>query len=208
MSEKSLVKRSLILLILGLLTGCASVDTRTPKNPDPIIKGEVTMEKAERALQMKLTKYMSFHEQNIEQYKKEVVKLTSGGDTSYYYKYYDEFPEGPENANISVTETDEFSPMFRAEVRYRKIRYQTRYTKSESKAKKDTDFIRDHGTQNEEYEFDGEVWRLKSSIFEVTRTSVYDRDRWNATQDRIRRVEEEKPELFVDKVRSLFGLMD
>jgi len=62
--------------------------------------------------------------------------------------------------------------------------------------------------QNEIYEFDGARWELKSSIFEVRKTSVYSEDRWRASRGRIRRVEEEKPELFVDKVRSLFGLFD
>jgi fibronectin type 3 domain-containing protein len=73
---------------------------------------------------------------------------------------------------------------------------------------KDNDFMRDEGIQNEKYEFDGAKWELKSSIFEVRKTSVYSEDRWLVTRGRIRRVEEEKPELFVDKVRNLFGLLD
>ena len=72
----------------------------------------------------------------------------------------------------------------------------------------DNDFIRDEGVQKEMYEFDGAKWELKSSIFEVRKTSVYDKDRWMASRGRIRRVEEEQPELFVDKLRNLFGLLD
>jgi hypothetical protein len=101
-----------------------------------------------------------------------------------------------------------FSPSFKGEAKYRKIRYQTRYTTSKGRAGKDTDFIRDQGMQTEVYEFDGEKWDLKRSIFEVRHTSVYGEDRWRATRGRIRRVEGEEPELFVDKVRNLFGLMD
>ena len=161
MSEKAILQLGMMVLVLGLLAGCSSVDSRIPKNPNPIIKGEVTKEKAERALQMKLTKHMMFLEENKEQYKKEVVKLASGEDT-YHYKYYDEFPEGPENVSITVIPTSGFTPMYTADVKYRKVRYQTRYTKSENKAKNDTDFNRDQGIQNEEYEFDGEIWRLKN----------------------------------------------
>jgi hypothetical protein len=199
--------RVLIASVLAVVIGCASTAPRVPKNPDPVIKGEVTEEKAERALRMKLTKQMTFLVENKEQYEKKLAKVPSGQET-YYYKYYDVFPEGPENISISIHPTEEFSPMYTADVRYRKVRYQTRYTKSQGRAEDDTDFIRDEGRQNETYEFDGEVWRLKSSIFEVTRTSIYDEDGWTTTRDRVRRVEEEKPELFVDKVRSLFGLLE
>ena len=130
------------------------------------------------------------------------------GDATYYYKYYDEFPEGTDNVNITVIPTGEFSPMYRAEVKYRKLRYRTRYTKSESRAAADTDFIRDEGFQNEVYEFKGGTWQLKSSIFEVTKTSIYGKDRWRTSQGRITRAEEQEPELFVDKLRTLFGLLE
>ena len=202
-----MLRIGLAVLLIGLVAGCSSADLRIPKNPDPIIKGEVTKEKAERALRMKLTKQMEFLQANAETYKKQVVKLPSGQE-SYYYKYYEEYPEDPGDVSINVVATDEFSPMYKADVKYHKLRYQTRYTKSEGKAEKDNDFIRDQGIQNEQYEFDGEIWQLKSSIFEVTKTSIYNEDRWTTTQDRVRRLEEEKPELFVDKVQSLFGLLD
>ena len=207
MLDNTVFRIGLMVLLIGLLAGCSSADLRIPKHPDPIIKGEVTKEKAERALRMKLTKQMEFHQENAERYKKQAVKLPSGQE-SYYYKYYDEFPEGPQNISINVVATNEFSPMYTADVKYRKLRYQTRYTKSEGRAEADTDFIRDQGIQNERYEFDGAIWQLKSSIFEVTKTSVYNKDRWTTSQDRVRRLEEEKPELFVDKARSLFGLLD
>lgn len=203
-----IVRIGLLAGLIGIFSGCSSASRfRVPKNPDPIIKGEITKEKAERALQMKLTKQIGFLEENKEQYKKQVVRIPSGQESDYC-KYYDEFPEGPENMSITVTSTNQFSPLYTAQAKYRKVRYQTRYTKSASRAANDTDFIRDEGIQNDEYEFDGNIWLLKSSIFEVTKTSVYRKDRWTTTQDRVKRLEEEKPELFVDKVRTLFGLLE
>jgi hypothetical protein len=207
MFRKVKLRIVMMILPLGLVMSCASTDLRIPKNPDPIIKGDITQEKAEIALRMKLRKQMDFLEANKEQYRKQIVKIPSGQE-SYYYKYYDEFPGDREDVIITIVPTGEFSPMYRADVKYHKVRYQTRYTKSDSGAKADNDFIRDQGMQNEQYEFDREVWQLKNSTFEVTKTSVYDNNKWTASQKRIRRVEDDKPELFVDKVRTLFGLLE
>ena len=208
MARNTSIRKGWILLLLGLFMGCSSLSTsRVPGNPDPLIKGELTEDKAIRALQMKLAKQMEFHQENAERYRKEVVEIPSG-NTIYYYKYYDEFPEGPEGANISISPTEELASSYRGEAKYRKVRYQTRYTRSRGKAAEDDDFIRDEGIQNDTFEFDGEKWQLKDSIFEVIKTSIYREDQWTVSRGRLRRMEEEKPELFVDKVRTLFGLLD
>jgi hypothetical protein len=193
---------------VALLAGCSSAQkARIPSNPDPIVKGEVTEEKAALALERKLTKHITYLEENKDVFKNQVVSLPDE-DIKYYYKFYEEFPEGTEDLSIKVTPLGTYGHSHRGEAKYRKIRYQTRYTKSASRAANDDDFIRDEGVQKEIYEFDGAKWELKSSIFEVRTTSVYSSDRWRATRGRIRRVEEDKPELFVDKVRTLFGLLE
>ena len=196
------------LIFAALLNGCSSTQKpRGPANPDPLIKGVVTEEKAQMALEMKLVRQFEYLEENKERFKGRVV-IVPGDDVKYHYKYYDEFPEGPEGLDIEIKPLETFSPSYEGKVEYRKIRYQTRYTNSRARASKDNDFIRDEGVQREEHEFDRGKWRLKSSVFEVRSTSVYGEDRWRATRGRIRRVEEEEPELFVDKVRNLFGLLD
>ncbi|RJP73438.1 MAG: hypothetical protein C4532_04405 [Candidatus Abyssobacteria bacterium SURF_17] len=197
-----------LMVVLWLLVGCSSADkARIPAEPDPVITEQATDEELRRILSAKLTRQMEFLEQNKERYKEEVVTVPSGGD-NYYYKYYDEFPEGPEETSIVVTKAETFSPSHIADVKYRKVRYQTRYSRSPGKAEDDKDFIRDEGVQKETYEFDGQFWRLRNSTFEVTKTSVFRNDQWRVSQGRISRVEEEKPEYFVDKVRTLFGLLD
>jgi hypothetical protein len=208
MHEKAGFKNVWIILLLGLIVGCSSTEVRRlPSNPDPLIRGEMTEDKARRALEMKLTKQMKFLEENGERFKKQVVALPSG-DIKYHYKYYDEFPGGPENLSVTITPLEALPLPYKGEVKYRKVRYQTRYTTSQRKAVNDNDFIRDEGVQKETHEFDGTKWELKSSIFEVRKTSVYDKDRWTASRGRIRRIEDEQPELFVDKLQNLFGLLD
>ncbi|UCD56862.1 MAG: hypothetical protein JSV16_13725 [Candidatus Hydrogenedentota bacterium] len=208
MAQDTTIRKGCIILLLALLAGCSSANKpRIPTNPDPLIRGELTEDKARRALEMKLAKEINFLEQNRVRYEKQVVAVPSG-DITYYYKYYDEFPEGAENKSITIIPTETFSPSYKAEAKYRKVRYQTRYTKSKSRAAADNDFIRDEGMQKNIYEFNGKTWQLKSSVFEVIKSSVYREDQWVASRGRIRRVEEEKPEYFVDKVRTLFGLLD
>jgi hypothetical protein len=198
-----------MILLLGLTIGCSSANkSRISENPDPVIKGELTENSARDALETKVTNQMSFLEQNKESFRKQVVSAPSS-DVAYYYKYYDEFPEGTKSADISILPGETvISPPYAATVKYRKVRSQTRYTKSEAKAESDNDFIRDEGIENDDYEFIDGKWRLKSAIFEVTKSSVYRNDRWTAAQGRIKRTEEEKPEYFVDKLRTLFGLLD
>lgn len=209
MVHKIMVPTICMILILGLTVGCSSANkSRLSENPDPVIKGELNENSAHDALETKVTNQMSFLEQNKESFRKQVVSAPSS-DVTYYYKYYDEFPEGTKSADISIQPGETvLSPAYAATVKYRKVRYQTRYTKSEAKAENDNDFIRDEGIENDDYEFIDGKWRLKSAVFEVTKTSVYRDDRWTATQGRIKRTEEEKPEYFVDKLRTLFGLLD
>jgi len=196
-----------VVSVLFWLAGCATADrVRIPKNPDPVIQGKVTEEKAQKALSMKIGREIAFLQENAEQYKEQALKVTINGKT-YYYKFYDEFPEGPEKVEVTVEKTGTFSPSYTAEAKYRKVRYQTKYLKSRSKASSDTDFIRDEGIQQNTYDFDGKVWRLRSSIFEITKSSLYREDQWIASQ-RIKRIEEEKPEYFIDKLRTLFGLLE
>jgi hypothetical protein len=197
-----------VCFLVALLVGCSSTQgARMPSNPNPIVKGVATEDKARLALEMKLTKQIQYLEENKEKFKKQVVSLPDD-EIKYYYKYYEEFPKGTEGLDITITPLEKYSHSYKGEAKYRKIRYQTRYTKSESRAANDNDFIRDEGMQKDIFEFDGAKWDLKSAVFEVRNTSVYSADNWRATRGRIRRVEEDKPELFVDKVRSLFGLLD
>jgi hypothetical protein len=197
-----------LALFLVVMSSCSSTGAfRSPRNPDPIINGEVTEEKARQALEMKLAREVQFLQENWDEFKGQVVTAPMNG-TSYFYKYYDEFPEGPQGITVTITPTNTLSPPYTAEAKCRKIRYQTRFSKTRSKAGADDDFIRDEGIQKNSYKFDGSVWRMKSSIFEVTKTSVHKEDQWVASQGRVKRVEEEKPEYFIDKVRTLFGLLD
>ncbi|GAB4340618.1 MAG: hypothetical protein Kow0099_16700 [Candidatus Abyssubacteria bacterium] len=196
-----------VVFLVGLLVGCSSADKiRGPQDTGPLIQGEATEDNVRQALETKIAGQIDYLQKNQELFKNQVVSLPSA-DTTLYYKYYDEFPE-PESINITITKTDSFSPSFIGEAKYRKIRYQTRYSRSRAKASNDNDFIRDQGVQKDIYEFDGERWRLKSSVFEVTKTSVYREDGWVVPQGRVNRVEEEKPEYFIDKVQTLFGLLD
>ena len=197
-----------LLIPLLLLSACSSTDRfRTPKNPDPVIQGEVTEEKARKALHMKVARKMEFLQENSDRFKDQVVAIPMNA-TTYYFKYYDEFPEGFEGISVTASPTGTFAPSYTAEAKFRKVRYQTRYSKSKRKAAADDDYVRDEGVQKNAYNFDGNTWRLRNSIFEVTKTSVFREDQWVATHGRIRRVEEEKPEYFVDKLQTLFGLLD
>ncbi|MBI4832263.1 MAG: hypothetical protein HY801_12090 [Candidatus Lindowbacteria bacterium] len=208
MTHKTMIFKNCIILLLGLFIGCSSANKpRLPENSDPVIGGELSEEKARGTLETKLANQMRFAEENKESFKKQVVSVPSG-EFTYYYKYYDEFPE-EKSVSISISPGDTvLAPAYTANVKYRKVRYQTRYTKSQAKAEDDNDFIRDEGFENDVYEFVDGKWRLKSSVFEVTKTSIYKDDRWTVMQGRIKRTEEEKPEYFVDKVRTLFGLLD
>jgi hypothetical protein len=204
---KTALRAIAALLFVGLLAGCSSPNkVRGPGGADPLVRGEVSDDKVKQALETKLAGQISYLQENQEQFKNQVIAISSG-DAKLYYKYYDEFPE-PDAVEVTVTKTDSFSPSYVGEAKYRKVRYQTRYSRSQGKASDDTDFIRDQGVQKDVYEFDGETWQLKSSVFEVTKTSVYREDEWVVPQGRINRVEEEKPEYFIDKVRTLFGLLE
>jgi hypothetical protein len=208
MVRNFVIRKRWAILLLGLFIGCSSTNKpRVPDAPDPVIEGNLTEDKAKEALEMKLAKQIKFLEENRERFKGQVVEVPSG-DTTYYFKYYDDFPEDSDKVNVIVTAGESVSSPYLADAKYRKVRYQTRYTKSRGKASSDNDFIRDEGVQKDVYEFNGRAWQLRSSVFEVTKTSIYKNDQWMVLPGRLKRVEEEKPEYFIDKLRSLFGLLD
>lgn len=197
----------LALGTLGAALGCSTTPLhREHPQPDPLIKGQITEDKVERALRMKVMRRLEFLNDNKEYYQAQMVRTRIRGE-NYYFRFYDWFPGDWHDVKIAVTEQHDDDPLvttYEGTAEYPYVRYETLYAGSAARIKTTENFVRDEGRVHERYTFTGNVWNVQDRFFDVRRTSVYRDNEWTPVHRRIRRVEEKKPEYFVDKIRNLF----
>ena len=198
--------RTILLLMIGLcltVLGCGhQALQRAPSSRGALLAGEKTQEEVTDALRSVVKNRIEYTTEHRDEFKNEVLDTRVGGER-YYYRTYDEYPDGAWGFVVDVTKTSSPLATYEATVTYRKIGYETVLYKSKRRARRDKDFIRDEGVQRDHYVLTGGLWSLKGSTFEVSVSSVYEADRWVRRRD-IKRMEEEKPELFLDKIGNLF----
>lgn len=200
-----------VLAAVLVAAGCTSAPLyREHPQPDPVIKGELTPEKLEKALRMKVMRRLEYLNENRDDFQAQVVRTRIKGQ-NYFFRFYDYFPGDWHDVQIEMhdqTESEEPQVVpYEATVRYPRVRYETLYAGSADRIQTTDTFVRDEGLAKERYAFNGMTWELQDSFFDVKRTSVYRDNEWVPVQQRIRRVEQKQPEYFVDKIKNLFGFL-
>lgn len=207
MSRRGNLHFGMAVLALATTWGCATAPLhRDHPEPDPLIKGEITEDKVERALRMRTMRRLEYLNANKDYFQGQVVRTRIGGE-QYYFRFYDWFPGDTEDVKVAVTPQRDDRPVvvtYKGEVEYPRVRYETLYSNKAPRITTTTQFVRDEGIVHERYDFVGTTWRLRDSYFDVEHTSIYRDDEWVPVRNRLRRVEENQPELFVDKIRNLF----
>lgn len=83
----------------------------------------------------------------------------------YYYKQWDVYPEGPEAFTVLTQEKESRSVPYVADVTVAKQHFGTRLHRERAEAERDTNFLRDTGTETITYEFRNGHWVRTGSLF-------------------------------------------
>ena len=83
----------------------------------------------------------------------------------YYYKEYVIYPDGTDEFEIVMHETESITAPYIADVKLAKQRYATKLHHKKKDAKADDGFFRDKGKETLTYEFRNGKWRKMGSLF-------------------------------------------
>lgn len=123
--------------------------------------------------------------------RKEIASASSGiGDDRsrlirrkpYYYKEYSVYPDGPDAFGLAMQEQEALTTPYSADVVLRKLRYATRFRREKDRARADSDFLRDSGTETITYELRNGKWKRVGSLFVSDRTEELVSGEWSRVQ--------------------------
>jgi hypothetical protein len=103
----------------------------------------------------------------------------------YFFKEYEEYPEGPNAFELVQHETELRTAPIVANVRIPKIRYAIRFHRDRDAAKADENFLRDTGEETITYEFRYGKWAKAGSLFVVEKTEEYVGGQWAPAQEQV-----------------------
>ena len=83
----------------------------------------------------------------------------------YFFKEYENFPDGAEAFKVLLQKTETRSKQYVAEVRLNKIRYATRLHRNKKDAQHDNSFLRSTGVETMTYEFRNGHWVRIGTLF-------------------------------------------
>jgi hypothetical protein len=117
----------------------------------------------------------------------------------YFYKRFELYPSGADELQIRLKETESVLKPYEATVSVPRARFTTEYHTSRSACARDSNFIRDMGTQMDTYVYENGEWNLLYSLFEVEKTSVLHGETWEDVTSNVERIAQDRPESFSAK---------
>jgi ParB-like chromosome segregation protein Spo0J len=122
----------------------------------------------------------------------------------YFYRRFELYPEGADEPEISLKETDSSLKPYEADVAVRKARFTTKYHTSRTVCAQDKEFIRDVGMQTDTYVYENRQWNLVYSLFEVEETRVLRGDEWVDVTGKAERMAQDRGVSFFGRVGGFF----
>jgi len=106
----------------------------------------------------------------------------------YYFKEYAEFPQGSDQIDVVLQETDSRTAPVRARATFPKVRYVTKLHTRRAAAEADSNFYRDTGEETLVYELRNNRWVLLGGTFVAERSEEQVAGEWRPVQDRTPRL--------------------
>ena len=115
----------------------------------------------------------------------------------YYFKEYADYPNGSNDLEITLQETDSRTAPVQAKVKYEKVRYVTKLHTRRTAAEADRNFYRDTGEEIMTFELRNNRWVQLGATFVAERSEESVAGEWQPVQERT-------PRLTPDEVQSGF----
>lgn len=135
----------------------------------------------------------------------EIAARTQGEDkqrvvhrSPYFYKEYGDYPGGSDTFEVQTTNNESRTAPMSASVTIAKTRYSTRLHRDRDEAERDTNFLRDQGTERLSFLFRNGRWIMNGSTFVADKSEENVNGQWVAVQETVQRTvaQEEKPGWF------------
>lgn len=107
----------------------------------------------------------------------------------YWYKEYSEYPQGSDNIQVRMTETDSRTSPYRAEATFPKLRFSTKMHRSRMDAQNDQSFFRDTGHETLQFENRNGRWVLLGRTFVADTSEELIDGQWQPVREEAERVE-------------------
>ena len=192
------------MLILGL-TSCARLrfwdwgKKSSTENATMATDGS-TVEDYEAALRSLVERHIESATRNADSQKGRIVKRKP-----YFFKEYANYPQGAQNMEVVLQETESRTRPYLADVQVRKIRFSTRLHRKRDEARSDNTFIRDTGQETLTYEYRNGRWVRIGSLFVAEKSEVQVDGVWVARpEDEVRTVAAEEHQSWFSKIWSKF----
>ncbi len=163
-----------LVLIAGSMVplGCASrgAEFVPPAMSEPVGRNDVAQREAQLRELVQRRRIQAAHsrEENQQEVKRK---------PPYFYKEYGVYPES-DDVRIEIQETESRSYPVRASVVVPKIRYSTRLHRGRDTALRDTTFVRDTGSETQEYSLRNGRWVSLGNTFVAERSEVQVNGEW------------------------------
>lgn len=106
----------------------------------------------------------------------------------YYFKEYADYPNGSDNLEITLQETDSRTAPVQAKVQYEKVRYVTKLHTRRTAAEADRNFYRDTGEEVMTFELRNNRWVQLGTTFVAERSEEQVAGEWRPVQERTPRL--------------------
>ncbi|MBP8130139.1 MAG: hypothetical protein KA184_11230 [Candidatus Hydrogenedentes bacterium] len=113
----------------------------------------------------------------------------------YFFKEYSVYPDGADEFDADIRETESRTAPVVANVTLEKQRFATRLHRKRAEAAADENFLRDTGVETMTFEWRGGQWKRVGTLFVAEKTEEYVNGEWVPPQEEIQRTvaEEERP---------------
>ncbi|HNR32278.1 MAG TPA: hypothetical protein PKI11_15410 [Candidatus Hydrogenedentes bacterium] len=176
----------LVLLVAGV-SACAGngkrIDASAPMDADDVASTQ------EDALRRLVARHIASAQRGQDDARSDLVFRRP-----YYFKEYSVYPNGPDDFDVRLRETESRSAPLAAEANIEKQRFATRLHRKRDQARADGNFLRDTGVETITYQWQGGQWKRVGALFVAEKTEEYVNGEWVSPREEIRRTVAEEEE--------------
>lgn len=184
--------RTIILLSTMVIAvwaaGCASKGDRTPE--DAVAASPATaVDEREAELRQLVRRHIESAQRSESDARADLIHRRP-----YFYKEYGVYPNGADDFEVDIQESESRSAPYFANVRIDKVRYATRFHRKRDEASSDSSFLRDTGVETLSYQWRGGAWKRVGALFVAEKTEENVNGEWVPPREEIKRTVEQEEE--------------
>lgn len=177
-----------LVIVAVLAAGCASRGGQSPEDA-VTVSSAAAVDEREGELRQLVRRHIESAQRNQSEAQADLIHRRP-----YFYKEYGIYPNGAEDFEVDIQESESRSAPYLANVRIEKIRYATRFHRKRDEANSDSNFLRDTGVETVSYQWRGGAWKRVGALFVAEKTEENVNGEWVPPREEIKRTVEQEEE--------------